>query len=297
MPKSRRAGFTLLELLVVIAIVGVLVALLLPAVQQARSAARRVQCQNNLRQIGLALHSYHESLLVLPPGWVQVDRPTSLNEAPAPIQILPFLGEQELFDAINFSVSFANQPNANQTVSVGVIRGLLCPADVGPVAPARQFYAKHNYVFNDGVGPMTFPAMLPRTTPTGVFSYNSAVRIEAIGDGSSHTAFASEVILAPGDDFRGVTWYSEGPLYQHNRPPNTTTPDELRNTLCVSIPEAPCVGAFNAWYQKEWIMSARSRHAGGVVVLFGDGKTTFVGETVDPQVWRAMGTLDGGEVF
>lgn len=130
----------------------------------------------------------------------------------------------------------------------------------------------------------------------GIFMLNSKINMAGITDGTSNTALASEVIRSTGDDFRGVMHYPEGPIYQHNRTPNTTTPDDFRSALCVSIPKAPCVGTYTAYNNRAVIMSARSRHPGGVNVALADGSTRFVSDTVNVATWQALGTIREGEI-
>src|SRR5258708_2555504 len=128
--KGSRRGFTLIELLVVIAVIGVLVGLLLPAVQQAREAARRMSCRNNLKQIGLALHNYHGSHNVFPPGYVSNFDASGTDTGPGwgwAAMILPQMEQRPLFDAVNFNTPI--EAPSNQTNRLGVVGGFLCPSD------------------------------------------------------------------------------------------------------------------------------------------------------------------------
>ena len=203
--NSRRndRAFTLIELLVVIAIIAVLIALLLPAVQQSREAARRTQCRNNLKQIGIALHAYHDSLQVFPPG--RITNHTQPGEGrcwSAYAHLLPYMGENAIYNAVNFSLN----PEQGATVSAVLqnttalnqtLEALLCPTD---------FYNQklqgdsgvHNYSLSTGntlpVSPRN-PWSLP---VNGIFFENSSVRVGDIVDGTSQTACVSETIKSEG---------------------------------------------------------------------------------------------------
>ena len=200
--QHKRPGFTLIELLVVIAIIAVLVALLLPAVQAARAASRRLQCVNNLKQIGLALHNYHSGNNVFPPGRINTYVAGNGHCWGAYSQLLPYMELQPLFSAMNFSMNpdpdyTTTSAIVNMTVAVTVINALLCPSDAGPslVVVGGGLYAVHNYLLNVGSGFSVVqnpPAgMLP---PNGILFENSAVSIAAILDGSSQTVSMSETI-------------------------------------------------------------------------------------------------------
>ena len=221
-PRPRRA-FTLIELLVVIAIIAVLIALLLPAVQAAREAARRVRCVNNMKQLGLAMHNYHATHGVFPPGRINSYVAGNGRCWGAYAQMLPQLEQQRLFDAMNFGVNpdpdyTATTAAANRTAAVTVVSALLCPADAGPplVPVGGGLYAGHNYTWNVGSGysvVQTPPA--PGTPPDGVFFENSAVGLSAITDGSSQTLAVSETVRSTAGaptGFNGLTVFGREPL-------------------------------------------------------------------------------------
>src|SRR4051812_24180729 len=157
--RRGRPGFTLIELLVVIAIIGVLIALLLPAVQAAREAARRAQCVNNLKQIGLGLHNYESTNGVFPPGRINTYVAGNGHCWGAYSQMLPFLEQKAVFDAMNFSMNpdpdyTTSTAVANRTAAVTVVSALLCPSDGEPplVVVGGGPYAGHNYNLNVGTG-------------------------------------------------------------------------------------------------------------------------------------------------
>jgi len=216
---SRRRGFTLIELLVVIAIIAVLVALLLPAVQQARESARRIQCRNNLKQLGLALHNYHETANTLPPGWI--------SSAAGPTRwgwgtfILPYLEQKNLYDSLASSAGM--DVNSNMATGFNAVMttlpqpGLLqtrlaayrCPSDTGPdtvdINPtlpngymimmppmaSTTSFGRSNYA---GVAGANVTWMTPPTTTTsgGAFSQNSLRRFRDFSDGLSNSFFVGE---------------------------------------------------------------------------------------------------------
>lgn len=203
--RSRR-GFTLIELLVVIAIIAVLVALLLPAVQQARESARRSQCRNNLKQLGLALSNYEESFTTFPPA-------TGSSSYSVQARLLPLLDQAGLQDILNFEQPLLTGPGFNPvlnpayaTAAATVIPSFLCPSDPGPnqytVAmgtPATNFvFGANNYMVSSGSG--TGTNYDDRFPTDGIVHVNSSVRHRDITDGASNTVFMSESIRGDGSD-------------------------------------------------------------------------------------------------
>ncbi len=195
----ERSGFTLIELLVVIAIIGVLVSLLLPAVQSAREAARRAQCTNNLKQIGLAIHNYHDAHLRFPPGRIRSFRDGEGRCFSAYAQVLPQLDQNNAFNAINFDFSPDSGPTStsvpqNTTVMNLTLGILLCPSDKFQKLQGES--GVHNYPLNTGT---TF-ALSPRNPGgvpvTGIFFENSSVTFANITDGASQTVCIGETVKA-----------------------------------------------------------------------------------------------------
>lgn len=290
-----RKAFTLIELLVVIAIIAVLIALLLPAVQQAREAARRSQCRNNLKQIGLALHNYHDSHKMFPNGYYY-----PVGENTWILSIYPFLELTNLYNTQNLTQNFGSLPNSNTTISQTLVPGFQCPSD--PVTgPASTYYGRGNYAGNNGIGPQVNTLDLNPSPPArgvvAIFETRVNRGLRDITDGSSNTAMVSELVKVEGNDFRGVMHYPEGSLYQHNRTPNSGTPDSFRTSLCISTSFAPCTGTYTAYNNRNIILASRSRHTGGVHTLICDGSVRFVSSNVDTTIWQNFGVHNDGTVL
>ncbi|MEX2168316.1 MAG: DUF1559 domain-containing protein [Pirellulales bacterium] len=323
--RLRCTGFTLVELLVVIAIIGILVALLLPAVQAARAAARRTQCQSNLKQIGIALHNFHSAHKEFPPG-MQFDRPTiAANSiqyrANWIIEILPHLEEQPLYDSFDFNqfISHANNREARGTP----IPTLLCPEDSGAEVPFAGMlpiegdnWARANYACNGD----NISAEKTTTDPQriGVLRKNKRTRIAQITDGTSHTILAAEIRIGlSAIDRRGVwamgaagasnlTWHGfEGDCNGPN-PANEQSDDimgcrQLMRQLGAALLTQE---RMTCWEPCPSLQAApRSRHApGGVHVVMVDGSVHWISDDINTlgpnaqccSVWdRLVASQDG----
>lgn len=314
--SHARRAFTLVELLVVIAIIGVLVALLLPAVQAAREAARRSSCSNNLKQLGIGLHNYHDTKGVFPNGQCNriagdVARP-SWNRACWWQAVLPFVEQQNLYDltdtymsnmaipyvtfAVNNTGAAASEPGRNTIVKIFV-----CPSDAdGPknrtVAGNEQGF-HGNYVLC--AGSTFFNPTTPVNDPegrnlNGTFFPFSQTKMASVVDGTSNTFFGSEVMVVKdtgAHDLRGRYWntWQGNVLFSTLYPPNTPIGD--RATYCIAAPRRPCQGSTTT----DVVQSVRSNHPGGAMFLLGDASVRFVSNTVDLVVYQAAGTRELGE--
>lgn len=309
--KHRRAGFTLIELLVVIAIIAILIALLLPAVQQAREAARRTQCRNNLKQLGLALHNYHDVHLCFPFGHSGDAKSWS-----AISQLLPYLEQANLYAQIDFSLP--QNHAANNAARLLELPGLRCPSDLQNTQPATG--GATNYMANKGSGVLwglpTGPnASLP--PQNGVMYFGSCVRMRDITDGTSNTAAISERILADGNN--GVVSPVADVFFSPAAP---LTADEAIQ-VCQAVDISNLANQFPLFMGAPWTngqhtylhtnvpnsrscgfftinratMPPSSRHVGGVQLLLCDGSARFVSDNIDLGTWRAVGTRDRGEVI
>jgi prepilin-type N-terminal cleavage/methylation domain-containing protein/prepilin-type processing-associated H-X9-DG protein len=298
------AGFTLVELLVVITIIGILIALLLPAVQAAREAARRMQCTNNLKQIGMALHMHHEQRGVFPVGFFWGPKCVVAEkgygaEATWITYLLPYIEQNNLYAEIDWDYGFG-WVNAGSHVLLPVTSAsiplMICPS-IGPVNPIFDaMYARGNYAGNNGRGPMDEGIAATNRKETGVFFLNSTTSAASVKDGLSNTAFVAEIVTVSGEDFRGVLHYPEGPLYHYNDTPNSATYDEIRQGVCVNVQQAPCDGSlFTTTMNRRLTMTARSVHPGGVNLLLGDGSVHFASDNINLSAWQAIGTPNGNE--
>lgn len=310
--SARSRAFTLVELLVVIAIIGILVGLLLPAVQSAREAARRMQCSNNLKQLGLAMHNYESAYKKFPAG--RNSLAISTHAA-----LLPFLEQTSLFSKIDWNVAW---DHANNALPRGTaIPNFNCPSD--PVSTLPVGWAGTSYRTNQGSGllhglPPTNPAdgNFGQPEPNGPFIPTKFLRFGDIIDGTANTAAFSEhgkgdfsnAISSPTDTFWPKTYPTSAD--ESVQFCNAIDPKDLQYQR-VSDVGAPWLQGYHSttvyfhshapntrscMYPPGRIATtAQSFHTGGVQVSRCDGSASFVSQTVDILVWRALGSRNGGE--
>ena len=318
-----RRGFTLVELLVVIAIIGILVALLLPAIQAAREAARRTQCINNMRQLGLANQMHHDAYKYLP-----VDINAQNNVRPVLyLQMLPFMEGSTIKDAYNFAVSATNAANLSLLSREEPM--LHCPSSESHlmlVAGSGETGGdrKASYGFNYGYGTYAQLGMdrsrrgvfwaNPGVTKTGTFDNSDTgpksehyrpnlakdnsgqqINFKRVNDGLANTFLQMEILQVPSEaepnDRRGRVWIYNPAAYQitTRMSPNSGAADV---TACSPNNHtlAPCLRKGQADIPA-MILASRSKHPGGVVVVKCDVSTDFVSNDVDLNVWRAQSTM------
>lgn len=332
----RKNGFTLIELLVCVSILSLLMALLLPAVQAAREAASRTRCSNNLRQIGLALGNYEAAYASFPFLNVGLTGPptgafTGYGCFSVHVALLPYIEEQPLFSAVNFSrpgayeitmQSAADLSPANATVARTVVNVLLCPSDP---APASGSWAGTNYRTNMGTADRTQGANVPpEEALNGAFVSSEMMRPADFTDGLSRTvAFSEKARGAQGASFNKFTgyWFSSAfyttqeEMVAACRSLQGTPPGFQNDTgMCWFLPFGrwthykhvtgpnsavpDCVGGWNNEDPAihNGVFAARSYHPGGVHSLFADGHVRFVTDSIAIKTWRALGTRSGGEI-
>lgn len=312
-----RSGFTLVELLVVIAIIGILIALLLPAVQAAREAARRMQCCNNLRQISVALHTYHTSLRTFPAGAYYNVGDSAAHRHTWMESLLPYLEQQAIYDSLDFTVPTNVLPNSAALLG-REFPTLACPSD--PDAGLQENYEAHNYrpggpgTYSMGAsytpcgGPIAMwnlcfiPAMSPNIncmgTGTGGMDNEGAPGMFAGGpvayglrdcrDGTSSTFLLGETLTIHHP--HRAYFNSIFGIATTNLPPNHVIP------YMEECPPAPNVPSSKRDWCEVRAAGFDSKHPGGLHMAMVDGSVQYIVETIDYRVWNFMGDKADGEV-
>ena len=274
----QRRAFTLVELLVVIAIIGVLVALLLPAVQAAREAARRMQCQNHLKQFGLALHNHHDILKRFPPAsqWDgNPDNVLNVNSINAFALLMPYYEQAGLHNLWDFTV---NHNHAKNLVAAGTpIKIIACPTR-RPAAkcksPSYLTYAAGDYALSAGTGNVNSADLAELK---GLFNINSKIRFADITDGSSNTLAIGDKYVDPKDLNN-----TDGPTYRwgFHAIRNTISPMNAKSLSPWGNPDA----------------TFGSLHTRGSNFVFADGSVQFLAQNINLQAYQWLSNIADGQI-
>lgn len=309
--KSLR-GFTLVELLVVIAIIGILVGLLLPAVQAAREAARRMQCSNNLKQIGLALHNYESSFKAMPAGCNGIPNAAGTNFNGHGwtwhASILPQLEQNNLFNAVQGPDGMGNELGGTTSGKPLVVRATIvplfwCPSQPNVTAASQKNgFQPANYNGNMGTrigngnddcictGVSNLQQMMSDPwgcmNGDGIFYVRSRTRFADVIDGLANTIFVSEVGDSGGD---AIGHFSAGSdrKAMFSGGADSNPPTEMSEFLIAAETNDPINGGAEE--------AAGSWHPGGAMFLMGDGSVQFLSENIDMRIYRGLSTRNGGE--
>lgn len=320
---KRVRGFTLIELLVVIAIIAILIALLLPAVQQAREAARRSQCKNNLKQLGLALHNYESTHRVFPPGSLGYPYVWSVHA-----HLLPFVDQANVQNLFNYNVPPLNAFNSgtfdatqvgnNDSAARVRLPLMVCPSDKDVVPGSDYAGISYPACIGSGLNGSATTDDGSNSNADGVFFQQSQIRFRDVTDGTSNTVAFGEQLLGDGQNSAPPTGNYRFRVVELSAGTQTTP------AACTAAAAPAWSGQrgakwvnghladtmYNHWYgpnssnpdcQNGYhnfaLVSARSAHVGGVQVTLVDGSCRFVGENINTDLWRALATRAGGEVI
>lgn len=321
MERPGRRGFTLVEVLVVIAIIAILIALLLPAVQQAREAARRIQCRNKLKQIGLALHNYHDLHLVFPPAWIPMIDPVATDPIadstlPSsfawPVFILPMIDQSPLYEGLTASNPGPSTPfpiTPGDTNDL-ILPPFVCRSDVDPDKTiwggndldglSNDGYAKSNYAAVTGhhdthaFSISRVAAWSPKRF-LGVFHAGSNTRIRDISDGTSTTLLIGECRGRPNINRNSAIWCrATAPIATSpTLNPNSVTRSTAVETLGGVVPVG---GRYALPINFEPRTTFGSAHAGGAMFCLADGSVHFLSENIDQTLYENLSTMADGKI-
>jgi prepilin-type N-terminal cleavage/methylation domain-containing protein/prepilin-type processing-associated H-X9-DG protein len=329
-PSRRPSGFTLVELLVVIAIIAVLIGLLLAGVQKVREAAARTQCQNNLKQVALAMHSYHDSYGKFPPGST-FNNYKKGEELYWTLLIFPYMEQSNILNGFDYTMGVYGSGTSHQQGTqwgavnslavISPVKSLLCPSDT-PTLTVANYVGTHgsmwrsNYVANfsaDGMlyepGVQDMPWSGCQNTSRnpslasgkrGLLNWNVLRGIKDITDGTSNTSMLSECLQGPNGTYDVRGWWSNdwGGAFTAYLAPNSNTGDIVPrryNGYCVNSVRMPCNYTGQCW--ADVYMGVRSNHTGGVNLALCDGSVRFVGNSISQTTWVSMGSINGGEIL
>ena len=334
--SDQRFAFTLVELLVVIAIIGILIGMLLPAVQQVREAARRIQCANNLRQIGLATLNYESAFMVFPESYRRPENAPTNRGWSAQALLLPYLDQGNLSANIDFEREYVdptqtvNLGNGPQLLASARIPSYICPSEIidqvridGDTGDPEHYPL--NYAANAGVWFVFDPAN--GSTGQGALTTSRGNRVSSFSDGTSNTMFFGEVkaytpyfrnagmtgdidiptdpaaIAGMGGDFKSETGHTEwvdGRAHQTSFTsvftPNTLVPHDAGSGE-VDVDWTNQQEGNSDTARTYAAITSRSFHTGGVNTVRADGSVSFVSDTISLITWQAFSTRNGGEVI
>jgi prepilin-type N-terminal cleavage/methylation domain-containing protein len=329
---AHRNGFTLVELLVVIAIIGILIALLLPAVQAAREAARRIKCSNNLHNLALAALNYESSNGCLPLGRMlktYAKNGTDWHKWSEFARMLPFTEETQISSMINYHVPMFQKSGGVDISGASIVQDMqpaifLCPSDYNRLSEAghQVDWGRINYKGTAGNTPGAWNATTRIENSNGIFRANCRTSMRDITDGISQTAMMSEAILGDGDDnsidvpsdwfgisvsemtlpavYQACTAVTPG-TNQHSRSGRTWiyasfVCTRYNHIMPPNARSCVCATASQATVNNRGgATTASSRHPDGVNMVTADGATHFINNDVDLGIWWALGSVDGGE--